>query len=136
MNDSVNENDNENAIDISNAYNEVPKKKQRIEKKSKKLRAVRFLIWDLIICAAYVNDILILILIHILIHISHWFFSWIPQYAHYFQMILCSFNHAGFLKPSSYVFGNTWNTEICDSLYGSVALCGRVSDGFYNGELT
>ena len=61
---------NENVIDISSAYNEVPKKTTG-RKKSKKLRAVRFLSWDLIIRAAYVNDILILILIHI----SHSHFS-------------------------------------------------------------
>ena len=66
-----NENENENVIDISSAYNEVPPKKTTDRKKSKKLRAVRFLSWDLIICTAYVNDILILILIHI----SHSHFS-------------------------------------------------------------
>ena len=57
---NVNESENENVIDISRPYNEVPKKTTD-RKKSKKFRAVRFLRWDPIICAAYVNDILILI---------------------------------------------------------------------------
>ena len=63
-----NVNENENVIDISSPYNEVPKKTTD-EKKSKIFRAIRFLSWNPIICAAYVNVILILI------HISHSHFS-------------------------------------------------------------